>query len=1162
MTACLTCGSPLPEDARFCPSCGSPTSQANAGQERKVVTVLFADVTGSTALGERLDPERFREVMQSYGSAMREEIEAEGGIVEKFIGDAVMAAFGVPAAHEDDPERALRASLRMMRRLEELNGDLVRVYDVSLQIRVGINTGEVLAATSPEPGEAMVTGDAVNAASRLQGVADPGAIFVSQRTADAVRGFSFEDRGLHELKGKRERVRAFRLVEETGLGSRGVPGLSAPMVGRDTELEVLRSVYERVVGERRPHLVTLYGDAGVGKSRLTGEFLAWAETSEPPPLVLRGRCLPYGDGITYWPLAEILKGHAGILDSDPPELAVEKVRKTGRDLLTQEVATDPARSTAALAYTVGLEDPEVSFADAGPREVRDELHAAWRSFFTALSLSGPVTVVIEDIHWADPVLLDLLDELAEQSEGPVLFLCPSRPDLTAKRPSWGGGRRNMSSLALDPLSSNEAERLVRLLLTVDDLPSSVHRRILERAEGNPFFLEEIVRRLIDGGLLRREGDRWRATVGIEEVDIPDTVQAVLASRIDLLDAGDKRLLQAASVVGRVFWTGPITELTGVSGSDAGDAFRRLEERELVSSRAGSTLSGQREYIFKHVLTRDVAYESLPRRDRADAHSSVAGWLERTAGERAGEFAELLAYHYATAAGLAGETGDEPNGDLRSAAVRWLLRASATARLRLVPRKAARLAEDALAFAAGDLERTDALESLAEAFLVAFTGDLAWRYFREAALVCDAAQPRDARRVAYLAARASEIAIRWPGSMRGGTPPEADVRTMLDLAATNLPPGDSEERVRVLGLRASWPFAFPDETLTDEQLGSFANMGREAAGIAIRLGRPELASFALDNAQGAWSSVGNYREALSLWHERAAIMDGVTDVVEIGDFYAMGSWGYYETGRYPQALEVSGQGLAAVSGRGPNVEIHLRSWRCVTFCRLGSWDAALEEFRLLRELLDDRRDEPPYFAAHAFGTAALMHDARGDVVESDRLSGLLSTLERRTSGRLYPFLLRYALRRGDLVRARSLERPINWAVHKGDALEAESELVVASEAWEGVDARVEGMRAHAEKTDAQSVFAFADRLEGRAAAAAGDAARSEASLRSAIDRFDRLGTPWERALTEVELAGVFASGARDDEAQAIIAPALVTFEGLRAVRDLAVARQVLNDEANG
>ena len=1157
MTACATCGSPLPEDARFCPSCGSPTALPNLGQERKVVSVLFADVTGSTALGERLDPERFREVMQSYGNAMREELEAEGGTVEKFIGDAVMAAFGVPAAHEDDPERALRASLHMMRRLDELNGELQRTHDVSLQIRIGVNTGDVLAATSPGPGEAMVTGDAVNAAARLQGVADPGTIFVSQRTADAVRGFSFEDRGLHELKGKRDRVRALRLIEETGIGSRGVPGLSAPMVGRDTELEVLRSVYERIVGERRPYLVTLYGDAGVGKSRLTGEFLEWAEATEPPPLVLRGRCLPYGDGITYWPLAEILKGHAGILDSDPPELAVEKVRKTGRDLLTQEVATDPRRSTAALAYTVGLEDPEVSFTDASPREVRDELHAAWRSFFTALSVSGPVTVIIEDIHWADPVFLDLLDELAEQVEGPALFLCPSRPDLTATRPSWGGGRRNMSSLALDPLSSDEAERLVRLLLSVDDLPSSVHRRILERAEGNPFFLEEIVRRLIDGGLLQREGERWRAASGIEAVDIPDTVQAVLASRIDLLDAADKRLLQAASVVGRVFWTGPVTELTGVSGPDASDAFRRLEERELVSSRAGSTLSGQREYIFRHVLTRDVAYESLPRRDRASAHSNVATWLERTAGERAGEFAELLAYHYATAAALARETEGGLSDDLRSAALRWLLRASVTARLRLVPRKAARLAEDALAFASTGLERTDALESLAEAFLVAFTGDLAWRYFREAALARNTAHPPDPTRVAYLAARASEIAVRWPGSMRGGTPPESDVRAMMDLAATNLPLGDTEERVRVLGLRASWPFAFPDETLTDDQLASFAEAGREAAGIAMRIGKPDLASFALDNAQGAWSSVGNYREALSLWHERAEIMDGVTDIIEIGDFYGMGSWGYYETGRYPRALEVTDEGLTAVGGRGPNVEIHLRAWRCVTFGRLGSWDDALEEFRLIRELLDDRRDEPPYFASHAFGTAALIHDARGDVVESDRLSGLLSTLERTTSGRLYPFLLRYLVRTGDLVRARSLERPTNWAVHKGDALEAESELVAATEGWDGIDRLLDGMRAHAEKTDAQSVAAFADRLEGRAALAEGDGARAEASFRASIERFDRLGATWERALSEVDLAGALASQGRGDGARAVIAQAVVTFEGLRAAKDLAVAHQVLD-----
>src|SRR5262249_48737459 len=267
-------------------------------------------------------------------------------------------------------------------------------------------------------------------------------------------------------------------------------GLSAPMVGRDPELQVLRTIYERVVRDGRPHLVTMYGDAGVGKSRLTREFVGWAESADPPAAVLRGRCLPYGDGITYWPLAEILKSHAGILDTDGPELAIEKVRKAGRELLTSEVSTDPERATAALAYTVGLEDPDISFANASPREIHDELHAAWRSFFTGLAADDPIVVVIEDIHWADPVLLELLDELADRIAGPALFVCPSRPDLTATHPTWGGGRRNMSSVALDPLTAEEADRLVRSLLTVDDLPADVRERILRRAEGNPFFLEE------------------------------------------------------------------------------------------------------------------------------------------------------------------------------------------------------------------------------------------------------------------------------------------------------------------------------------------------------------------------------------------------------------------------------------------------------------------------------------------------------------------------------------------------------------------------------------------------------------------------------------------------------------------------------------------------
>ena len=348
----------MPVEARFCPSCGEGVSAPSvpAGQERRLVTVLFADVTGSTALGEQLDPERLRDVMDTYFGAMREEIEAEGGTVEKFIGDAVMAAFGVPVAHEDDPARALRAALRMRTRLEDVNADLEARFGVTLQVRTGVNTGEVLATIDPKPGEAMVTGDAVNAAARLEQAAEPGQIVASERTVRAARSFRSTPLGEIELKGKADRVSASLIVGEDAGVERGIPGLHAPMVGRERELTLLRSVYERVAAERRPNLVTVYGEAGVGKSRLTHEFLDWVAQRVQAPTIVRGRCLPYGDGVTYWPLAEILKGHANVLDTDPPALVLDKVRTVGRTLLTTDVTSDPDRAAAALAFTVGVED--------------------------------------------------------------------------------------------------------------------------------------------------------------------------------------------------------------------------------------------------------------------------------------------------------------------------------------------------------------------------------------------------------------------------------------------------------------------------------------------------------------------------------------------------------------------------------------------------------------------------------------------------------------------------------------------------------------------------------------------------------------------------------------------------------------------------------------
>src|SRR4051812_5407551 len=979
---CPNCGASVTEEDRFCASCGSSLTApaTRPGSQRKLVTVLFADVAGSTQLGEQLDPEQLRAVMDIYFTAMRTEIEAEGGTVEKFIGDAVMAAFGVPLAHEDDAARALRAGLRMLGRVPEVNRDLERVHGVRLQIRIGVHSGEVLATVDPDPGEAMVTGDAVNAAARLQTAAHPGELLASERTMAAARGFAVEDRGTYELKGKRERVRAFVVLEETGGPTRGLPGFHAPMVGRDPELDLLRSVFERTAREGRPHLVTIYGEAGVGKSRLTREFLSWSSSRADAPTTLAGRCLPYGDGITYWPLAEILKVHASILDSDPTELAIEKVRKSGRDLLTLDVSAEPARATAALAYTIGLQDPDISFADLDPKDVRAEVHAAWRSFFTALGERGPVVVVVEDIHWADPALLDLLEELTDRVSGPVVFLCPSRPDLTATRPGWGGGRRNASSVALDPLTAEGSDELIRALLAVDDLPPSVHDRILERAEGNPFFLEEIVRRLVDGGLIEHVDDRWRATEGIEEVEIPDTVQAVLAARIDLLDATDKRIAQAAAVVGRVFWPGPVADLTGVGSADVDQALRRLEDRELVLSRPGSSLAGQPEYIFKHVLTRDVAYESLPRTHRPRAHAAVAAWLEATAGDRSVEFAEVLAYHYGTAAGLERDTG-AVDPVLRRSALEWLQRTSEDARRRFVVKKAERLAEEALGFAADPAERVGALTTLAEAFFTDYVGDLAWRYFREAAMLRSTIDPPDGRLVAYLAARACDVTIRWPGSI-GTLPAEAEVRALLDLGLANAPPGDSEERVRLLGVQAGWLFTFPMTEGNDPK--GYVTAGVEAADMAMRLGMPNLANGVLDNAASAWTAVGDYSKMIPLWERRGEVVPYVTDAFEIGDFWAMGGWMYFEIADYPSAMRCVDAGLDVIARIGANnLDVHLSAWKAATLHRTGHWDEALTVCEHVRDTLDERRDQPPYFAMHAYGVAGLVPPPPGGVARREQ-----------------------------------------------------------------------------------------------------------------------------------------------------------------------------------
>jgi class 3 adenylate cyclase/tetratricopeptide (TPR) repeat protein len=1135
------------------------------GEERKRVTILFADVAGSTALGEQLDPERLRDVLDSFFAAMRREIEAEGGIVEKFIGDAVVAVFGVPTAHEDDPTRALRAALRMRRGLDRLNRSLEDVHAIRLAMRIGVNTGVVVARAIPGPGEGFVTGDAVNVAARLEQGADSGQILVGERTVRAARDVSFRELGQLTLKGKHEAVRAYELLDEDVAEPRTAQRTDArlyrtPMVGRMAELTMVRSVFDRCAADRRPQLVTVYGDAGVGKTRLVEEFASWSMGLPRPPLLINGRCLSYGEGVTYWPLGEILKAQAGILDTDPPELAVEKVGKVGDQLITPDVSADPARARAALAYTIGLEDPDVSLETSDPRAVRDDLHRAWRSFFSALAGSGPVIVTIEDIHWADPALLDLLEDVADRSEGPLLFLCPARPELTARRPDWGGGRWNHSSLLLEPLSTNDSSELLDLLVEGGALSNDLRAQILERAGGNPFFLEEIVQRLLD------------EPASVEDLEIPDTVQGVLAARIDLLTPIEKRVLQSASVVGRTFWNGAVGSLLepGLDPVELDEVLRRLEDRGLVHARTGSWIVGERQFSFRHILIKEVAYEGLPRRDRARAHARVAEWIERQTGDREREFAELLAHHYEHAhRAISSEARPDPDEveRLRERAFRYALLAANEAGSKLALEQAERFAGNALSLAAGPLERSRALETLGMTYFHHYEGDRAWRSFREAIDLRTEATTGsgggDARSLARLCAVALEMVTRAPGTMRHRIA-RADGERYLAIGLSAAGPEDSEERARLLVAQSFAPDSFLQRWTDDAELERAADTGEQAAAMAQRLGRPDLESAALDGITSAHQSLGRYRPMEGPIRRRLDLAPKLTDPYEIGDIHAMAAWWALNTGRYRESLDLADRGFHKAMPGSPIQGLYCLDFRAAARFRLGDWDGLLADVSLAEEILGDRRDSPPGFAPMHLAIAAFVHDARGERETASRYLELVQWLEDaedRLDAVLTLWQARLLARRGRSDRARALlERPGLAEDRRGEdeILEAWCEVIAEGAAWDEAAEVAERARRHAARAGEPPLALYAMRLEGRAAAARDDPARAGELLSSAADGFRELEAIWEAAVTGLDVAHVLVTSGEDDRARSVAEESASVFEELGSVRELSLARDLLGD----
>jgi class 3 adenylate cyclase/tetratricopeptide (TPR) repeat protein len=684
MIECPTCGQENPDGARFCLNCGIALVAAQPQAEvRKTVTVLFADVVGSTSLGEQTDPESTRRMLSRYFDAMRRVIERHGGTVEKFIGDAVMAVFGIPTLHEDDALRAVRAAHEMQSAVELLNEELASASWNPIALRIGVNTGEVVAGEATG-GHTLVTGDAVNVTARLEQAADPGQVLLGGTTHGLVRALvQAEPMSPLQLKGKAEPVEAFRLIS---VGDR-VPMRrhDTPLVGRARELHVLTEAFDRANEDRACYMFTLLGTAGVGKSRLVHEFLGQMREQAQ---VLRARCLPYGEGITFWPVIELAQAAAGIELNEPPASAVAKLRT----LLEQAPDRDPILDR--VCPTIGLSD------DVVPTE-----EAFWgvRKFLEAVATTKPLIVVIDDVQWAEPTMLDLIDHVADWSrEAPILFLAIARPELLDARPHWGGGKLNATTILLEPLGSADATELIANLVDDAELAKTVQQRIGETAEGNPLFVEELVAMLVDQGVLRRENGGWRAADELHTVSVPPSISALVAARLDHLEPLERDLIGRASVVGKIFQRSAVTELSPPEGrSELGSRLMTLVRKELVRPDRSATM-GDEAFRFRHLLVRDAAYASLTKEQRADLHARFADWLERIAGERLIEYEEVIAYHleqahrYRSELGLSDELTasirDRATEHLRAAGTRALTRRDEHAAVSLLSR-AAELATD-------------------------------------------------------------------------------------------------------------------------------------------------------------------------------------------------------------------------------------------------------------------------------------------------------------------------------------------------------------------------------------------------------------------------------------------------------------------------------------
>jgi class 3 adenylate cyclase len=1052
MATCATCGAPVPEAARFCPACAAPVSTGPDQSERKLATVVFADLVGSTELGGSQDPERTRAMLDRFYEAMAAEIETAGGTIEKFVGDAVMAVFGAPSSLEDHAERALHGALATQRRLHELFGE-------TLALRIGINTGEVVVG-KPREGSSFVTGDPVNVAARLEQAAGPGEVLVGERTVATARGaFEFGEAQTIEAKGKPEGVECRRLVRGLSLmRPRGVGGLRPAFVGRDEEMEVLERAYVEIEERREPQLVTILGDAGVGKTRIVREF--WERLGDRSPETLRrtGRCLSYGRGITYWPLAEVLKEHLGIFESDSPALVLERLGS--REILGLTLGLDVAHGLHPLA-------------------ARDRFQDAWVEFLEEIIAERPAVVLIEDVHWGEEQLLDLLERVVRDTRGPLLLIATARPELLEQRPGWGA-RIRATALELEALSSEDAVRMLDELLG-GTLPAGLREVVVQRAEGNPFFVEELLGTLIDRRLLEPQNGSWRLAELPSDFAVPDTVQAVVAARVDLLEPAEKQALQAASVIGRIFWAGPVYELVQEAEPD----LRVLEERDFIRRRPGSSVAGDREYAIKHALTREVAYASLPMARRARLHAAFARWLERT-GEERDEYAPLLAHHYAEAVrpddsdlAWTGEEGEFAL--LRARALAWLRRAAELAIGRFEIDDGLTLLHRALSLEPDQADQADLWREIGRANVFKFDGEAFWT-----AMLSSLEGTTDPATVAdtysILAFHTATRAAMWKRR------PDRDLISGWIDRALELSEPDAPARARALIAR----------TYFDPE-GS-GEAAREASGLADRIDDMELRSWAWDARSTVAYSRGDYDEAYAWAERRFDIVPMVTDPDHIALIYMFGLPACLATGRFQEARRISKAHDEVTGNLTPHHRMHA-AWLLIDVEAAGGcWDVVRNLTSRAESAVAANIATPCATNVRSLLDCALANVHHGDEKEARRLERCAEDLGMEG----YSFddvNVEIAIARGDLgeVERRLSEwNPEGFLDIKGSI--ARLNALVALE-----------RRAEIEK-GAPAFLKPGMYVEPFALRELGYARGDDELIQQAIERFDAMGLDWHTAKT--------------------------------------------------